>query len=110
MVKQYGVKSATQRRGYMKDLFHQYRGLTAAMDEGLMKGDAVLASAIWRNTFDASDNVDIEVLAMVTSHVRRVLSKLGQVGDEIVLTGRVKFGLPDEELKVVRKKGTFLEE
>ena len=48
MVKRYGIKSAGQRGGYMKDLYHQYRGMTAAFDEGLMMGDAVLATAIWR--------------------------------------------------------------
>jgi cytochrome b pre-mRNA-processing protein 3 len=38
MMKRYGIKSAGQRGGYMKDLYHQYRGMTAAFDEGLMNG------------------------------------------------------------------------
>jgi cytochrome b pre-mRNA-processing protein 3 len=109
MMKRYGIKRAGERSGYMKDLYHQYRGMTAAFDEGLFKGDAVLATAIWRNIFNAADDVNIEVLAMVTSHVRRVLSKLGSVDDEVVLTGRVKFGLPSEEKPVVRQKSHFLE-
>lgn len=109
MVKRYGIKSAGQRGGYMKDLYHQYRGMTAAFDEGLVRGDAVLATALWRNIFNASSDVDVEVLAMVTSHVRRVVSKLGSVDDEVVLTGRVKFGLPEEERAVVRQKSVLVD-
>jgi len=109
MVKRYGIKSAGKRGGYMKDLYHQYRGMTAAFDEGLVRGDAVLATAIWRNVFDASEDVDVEVLAMVTSHVRRVMSKLGRVDDEVVLSGRIKFGLPEEERAVVRQKSAMVD-
>lgn len=109
MTKRYGIKSAGKRGGYMKDLFHQYRGTTAAFDEGLIRGDAVLATAIWRNVFNASEDVDLEVLAMVTSHVRRVVSKLGCVDDEIVLSGRIKFGLPEEERTIVRQKSALVD-
>jgi cytochrome b pre-mRNA-processing protein 3 len=109
MVKRYDIKRAGERGGYMKDLFHQYRGMTAAFDQGLVKGDAVLATAIWRNIFNATEDVDIEVLAMVTSYVRRALSKLGAVDDDVVLSGRVKFGLPLEERKVVTQKTHYLD-
>ncbi|KAI5781153.1 ubiquinol-cytochrome C chaperone-domain-containing protein [Geopyxis carbonaria] len=110
MVRRYGVKSAGERAGYMKDLFHQYRGMTAAFDQGLVKGDAMMATAIWRNVFDAAEDIDLEVLAQVTSHVRRVISKLGQVDDEVVLKGRVKFGLPAEEAPLVARPSPLLEE
>ena len=109
MVKRYKVMRAGQRTGYMKDLFHQYRGMTAAMDEGLMRGDAVLATAVWRNLFNASEDVDIELLALITSHIRRVLSKLGSVDDEIIYEGRIKFGLPLAEKDMVNRKSNFLE-
>jgi cytochrome b pre-mRNA-processing protein 3 len=109
MAKRYGITSSSQRSGYMKDLFHQYRGMTLAFDEGLVKGDAILATALWRNIFDASEDVDIEAMAMVTSYVRRAVSKLGTVDDEVILRGRVKFGLPLEERKVVKQKGHYLD-
>ena len=48
MIKRYGIKRAPARTKYMKDLYHQYRGFTAAFDEGLVRGDSVLATAIWR--------------------------------------------------------------
>jgi cytochrome b pre-mRNA-processing protein 3 len=35
----------------MKDVLEQYHGSISAYDEGLIKGDAVLAAAIWRNIF-----------------------------------------------------------
>ncbi|CCX05643.1 ubiquinol-cytochrome C chaperone-domain-containing protein [Pyronema domesticum] len=109
MVKRYGIKRASERGGYMKDLYHQYRGMTAAFDEGLVKGDAVMATAIWRNVFSAQEDVDLEVLATVTSYVRRAVSKLSMVDDDVVLTGRVKFGMPTDELPLVRQKSSFLE-
>ncbi|KAA8893262.1 ubiquinol-cytochrome C chaperone-domain-containing protein [Sphaerosporella brunnea] len=109
MVKRYDIKRASERSGYMKDLFHQYRGMTAAFDEGLVKGDAILTTALWRNIFDASEDVDIEAMAIVTSYVRRALSKLGSVDDDVIMRGCVKFGLPLEERKVVKQKSHYLE-
>lgn len=47
---------------------------------------------------------------MVVSHVRRAMSKLGQVEDEVILSGRIKFGTPDEEEAVVRQPSKLLEE
>ena len=108
MLKRYAVKRAGERAGYVKDLYHQYRGMTAAFDEALVRGDAVLATALWRNVFNASDDVDVHALALVTSHVRRCLSRLGAVGDDVVLGGRVAFGLPLEEKAVVNQHSRFL--
>ncbi|KAL7341568.1 hypothetical protein BJY59DRAFT_719943 [Rhodotorula toruloides] len=51
-----GPYKVTQNRlvkGYMKDLLEQYHGACAAYDEGLIRGDPVLAAAIWRNVFGA---------------------------------------------------------
>lgn len=47
----HGIRSSMLRQRYLKDLFVQWRGLTAAYDEGLVKGDAVLAAAVWRNLY-----------------------------------------------------------
>lgn len=83
--------------------------MVASFDEGLCKGDAVLAAAIWRNLFDAKKDVDIELLAIITSYVRRVLSGLDRVSDETVYTGRVQFGWPLDEEPYVMHKSKFLE-
>lgn len=38
----------------MRDYLEQYHGAVTAYDEGLLRGDAVLAAAIWRNVFGAA--------------------------------------------------------
>lgn len=83
--------------------------MTAGFDEGLCKGDAVLAGAIWRNLFDGKPDVDVELLAIITSYVRRVLSGLDKVSDETVYAGRVEFGNPLDEKPVVMRESRFLE-
>lgn len=52
----------------------------------------------------------MEVLAMVTAHVRRAMSKLSMIEDEVILRGGVSFGSPDEEEAIVRKPSKLLEE
>lgn len=49
----YAVTQGRLIKGYMKDLLEQYHGSIAAYDEGLVRGDAVLAAALWRNMFGA---------------------------------------------------------
>ena len=53
--------SSSIRQRYLKDLFVQWRGVILAYDEGLVKGDAVLAAAVWRNLFKAREDVDVRV-------------------------------------------------
>ncbi|GAA6058111.1 hypothetical protein JCM3770_005944 [Rhodotorula araucariae] len=49
----YAVTQGRLIKGYMNDMLEQYHGACAAYDEGLVRGDAVLAAAIWRNVFGA---------------------------------------------------------
>jgi cytochrome b pre-mRNA-processing protein 3 len=49
----YAVTQSRLIKGYMKDMLEQYHGACAAYDEGLVRGDAVLAAALWRNLFGA---------------------------------------------------------
>ena len=72
------------RNKYLKDLFIQWRGVIAAYDEGLVKGDAVLASAIWRNLFKGDENVDWTKVAMLVAYMRKAiieLEKVKEIGD-----------------------------
>lgn len=104
------LTSGQQRKKYLKALYEQYRGTTASFDEGLCKGDAVLAAAVWRNLFDSKPDVDVQLLAIITSYIRRVLSALNKVSDETIYNGRIQFGNPlDEKLGVLRAS-RFLEE
>ncbi|KAK4123939.1 hypothetical protein N657DRAFT_656252 [Parathielavia appendiculata] len=72
------------RQRYLKDLFVQWRGLILAYDEGIIKGDAVLASAVWRNLFKAREDVDVRALAAVVAWMRAGLMELGDMPDEVM--------------------------
>lgn len=71
--------SRTVRNKYLKDLFIQWRGAMYAYDEGLVKGDAVLAAAVWRNLWKADEEVDWQKVAMVVAYVRRCLTQLSDM-------------------------------
>lgn len=83
--------SRSIRNKYLKDLFIQWRGIIAAYDEGLVKGDAVLGAAVWRNLWKANstgpdgNDVDWTKVAWVVAYMRRVLSELSkmQEGDMV---------------------------
>jgi cytochrome b pre-mRNA-processing protein 3 len=70
MMVNHNMHARGTRNKYLKDLFIQWRGLLAAYDEGIYKGDAVLAAAIWRNVFKANEDVDIKALAQIVSYIQ----------------------------------------
>ncbi|TVY58766.1 Protein CBP3, mitochondrial [Lachnellula cervina] len=109
MVLNHGMNARGTRNKYLKDLFIQWRGVLAAYDEGIAKDDAVLASAIWRNIFKASENVDIKRLAQIVSYVRRALSKLDSINDETVMQTMIAFGSPESEGGLVVLKSKMMD-
>lgn len=98
----HGLTSRSIRNKFLKDLFIQWRGVLAAYDEGLVKGDAVLGAAVWRNLWKASyagpdgKDMDWTKVARVVAYMRRVLSELSQVteGDLIMSLDRRSGGKP----------------
>ncbi|KAI0816341.1 ubiquinol-cytochrome C chaperone-domain-containing protein [Xylaria sp. FL0064] len=82
----HGISSRALRSRYLKDLFVQWRGVVAAYDEGVAKGDAVLASAVWRNVFKAREDVNVRDLAATVSWMRLCLKMLDQMPDEALFT------------------------
>ena len=48
------------RQKHLKDMFSQWRAVLLSYDEGLMKGDAMLAAAVWRNLLGAKEDVDFK--------------------------------------------------
>ncbi|KAI1630851.1 hypothetical protein F4809DRAFT_228556 [Biscogniauxia mediterranea] len=78
----HGITSRVLRQRYLKDLFVQWRGVVVAYDEGVAKGDTVLASAVWRNVFKAREDVDVRALAAIVSWMRLCLKMLDQMADE----------------------------
>lgn len=79
------ISSGGMRQRYLKDLFEQWRGVILAYDEGLVKGDAVLASALWRNLFRAREDIDLRMLAAIVSWMRLVLKNLDQMLDPALI-------------------------
>lgn len=85
----HGLTSRGIRNKYLKDLFIQWRGILAAYDEGLVKGDAVLGAAVWRNLWKAShtggvdggQDVNWAGVAWVVAYMRRVLVELGSMSE-----------------------------
>ncbi|KAK3902355.1 mitochondrial putative 3-oxoacyl-synthase [Staphylotrichum tortipilum] len=96
------ITSGAMRQRYLKDLFVQWRGLILAYDEGIVKGDAVLAAAVWRNLFKADEEVDVRALAAVVAWMRGALMALGSMSDEMAQKMAVA-AIPDlgEQLKMV---------
>ncbi|KAF9892574.1 Protein cbp3, mitochondrial [Aspergillus nanangensis] len=108
----HGLTSRAIRNKFLKDLFIQWRGVIAAYDEGLVKGDAVLGAAVWRNLWQATHNgpdgqeLDWTKIARVVAYMRRVTHELSQVQEaDLILDlngGKSKiFGYSDLDQKLV---------
>jgi cytochrome b pre-mRNA-processing protein 3 len=102
----HSIASRSIRSKYLKDLFLQWRGVLVSYDEGLVRGDAVLASAVWRNIFGGREDVDPVRLAMVVAFLRREVSRVGGEG-EAMAWGR--FGGLKSEEPVVLMKSHFMD-
>lgn len=108
MVTIHNIAARSIRNKYLKDLFVQWRGLTAGYDEGIVRGDAVLATAVWRNIFKADENVDFRGVGEVVSYIRGVLKGLDGLSDESVAGGEVVFGDPESERDGVLVKSRMM--
>lgn len=93
------------RQRFLKDLFVQWRGIVAAYDEGVARGDAVLASAVWRNLYKARpEGVDFRRVAGVVGYIRASLWDLEKKPDSDIVVGKDLFKIPLEgQMKSVEK-------
>jgi cytochrome b pre-mRNA-processing protein 3 len=80
------ITSSALRQRYLKDIFVQWRGLLLAYDEGLIKGDAVLASAVWRNLFKGSPDADPRALLAIVGWMRSTLLQFETASDNMLAT------------------------
>ncbi|EXJ88715.1 hypothetical protein A1O1_05647 [Capronia coronata CBS 617.96] len=87
MLIQHNMSARGIRNKYLRDLFLQWRGNIVAYDEGLVKGDAVLGAAVWRNLFHGQEDVDWEKVALVVGFMRKVISKLGYLRVTDMMSG-----------------------
>lgn len=81
----HGMSSRMIRQKHLSNLFQTWRGVILAYDEGLVKGDAVMASAVWRNIFKAKEDVDMRHVAAIVSYMRSTLRSLDQMMDPSLL-------------------------
>lgn len=109
MVREHNVYSRMVRNKYLKDLFTQWRGVLAAYDEGLVKGDAVLATAVWRNILYGREDVDLKGLGEVVCYMRGVLKGLERMRDEEIGKGEVVFGDPSTQATIVEARSQMMD-
>lgn len=91
-------------QNYMKDFNLQLRGAMLSYDEGLIKGDAVLAAALWRNLFDGDPNVDAEHVKRVVGYVRAQLYLFEKTSDRDFAVGHSTFIDPWSEYEPLTKE------
>ncbi|KAK4541301.1 hypothetical protein LTR36_008059 [Oleoguttula mirabilis] len=104
----HGMTARGVRNKYLKDLWLQWRGLLLSYDEGLIKGDAVLATAVWRNLFKSSEEADIADVALVTAYMRRQLLRLDEMGDDVFASGEVDFEGPAAVKALAEKQSPWM--
>ena len=110
MITHHNMDARGTRNKYLKDLFIQWRGLLFAYDEGLVKGDAVMASAVWRNVFKAKGDVDVRGLAAIVGYMRYSLMEMDKIADDQLKIGQWKFSDPAEQCKLVQVKSPLWDE
>lgn len=104
----HGISARGVRNKYLKDLYDQWRGVTAAYDEGLIRGDAVMAAAVWRNVFKAREDVDWSKVALVVSFMRRGLRALDKAQDRQIVGGLIRFASPGNESQMVEVESEWM--
>jgi cytochrome b pre-mRNA-processing protein 3 len=109
MTIEHNMHARGTRNRYLKDLFIQWRGLLAAYDEGIVKGDAVLAAAVWRNVFKADEEVDLRKVAAIVGYMRWSLKGLDSLPDELVETGNIIFEDPTAQLVLVNHRSKMMD-
>ncbi|KAJ4986755.1 ubiquinol-cytochrome c chaperone [Stagonosporopsis vannaccii] len=99
------------RQKHLKDMFSQWRAVLLSYDEGLMKGDAMLAAAIWRNLMGAKEDVDFQKLAQIVGYMRKELKRLENASDDDVVNGQWTFkGDPGDEASLVKQSSRMMQE
>ncbi|KAL8815752.1 MAG: hypothetical protein Q9223_005149 [Gallowayella weberi] len=109
LTREHNIQARSIRNKHLKDLFAQWRGLLVGYDEGLIKGDAVLATAVWRNVFGGGEEVELVGLGQVVSYMRGVIKGLDGMEDAEVAEGGIVFGDPRSQRKVVEVRSRMMD-
>jgi cytochrome b pre-mRNA-processing protein 3 len=108
----HSITSRGLRHRYLKDLFVQWRGVILSYDEGVARGDAVLATALWRNVYKARPDVDLRHVAALTAWARLGLRALDHIPDDALLldaAAALTRSAPRDELALVDRPARELE-
>jgi cytochrome b pre-mRNA-processing protein 3 len=90
------VNSSRISDQYLKDYNSQLRGLVRSYDEGFASDDATLATALWRNLFNARPEIDYVHLEAAVKYVRIQLYILSKVSDRDFGLGKFQFASPND--------------
>jgi cytochrome b pre-mRNA-processing protein 3 len=110
MITHHSIHSGSIRSRYLKDLFSQWRGVIVSYDEGILKGDAILAAAIWRNAFKGRPDVDAKSLAQIVGWMRRELVRLQEAEDVDIASANWTFESPKDEARTVMIESRLMKE
>ena len=75
----------------MEDLLDSYYGQCLSYDEGLAKGDAIFASALWRNFFYSDPNILPSQLVKLLAYTRENVFHISQIDRVKLLKGNFDF-------------------
>lgn len=109
MVINHNMQARGTRNKYLKDMFLQWRGLIASYDEGLAKGDAVLAAAVWRNVFKASEEVDVRHMALIVAYMRSAAQALDSNSDDVIQQAMFRFSPLEQEKAIAGLRSKMME-
>ncbi|KAG4305789.1 hypothetical protein PORY_000699 [Pneumocystis oryctolagi] len=87
----YKIRSERIISLYMKDLLMQFHGSVFAYDEGLYRGDSVLALALWRNLYAGKTDINLSLLAASVLYVRNTLFELDNISDDDIQEAKIHF-------------------
>jgi len=99
-IRESGISSSRIIQQTLRDLLAQFQGGVLAYDEGMCKGDPVLAAAIWRNVLSNSiEPTQPEEIALMVQYIRQELKGLEEIEDELARRGKVTFKTPARKMK-----------
>ncbi|CAD0041312.1 unnamed protein product [Aureobasidium pullulans] len=94
MVSLHNIAARSVRNKYLKDLF----------------GDAVLASAVWRNIFAGDENVDAAAVANVVSYLKKNLRDFDRIADSDIASGDISFSDAVREAALVDRESRAMKQ
>ncbi|KAM8916068.1 ubiquinol-cytochrome c reductase complex assembly factor 1 [Spinachia spinachia] len=99
--------NASHRKEGLKSMTEMFYAALFGYDEGILSDDGVLAAALWRNLFNCECD-DPRQLELMVGYVRKQMQYIDSLdGDDLILTGEVKWRpLVEENAQSILKVAT----